>query len=322
MVDEVVEHVGEPNVVVEPAVLLVEGDGCADIDRPVVEDALVAGPRHRGREPADRHVTDAAHARREDALPREVVLRAAGEDLDLPAPLGESVRELTHERLGAADDFRPVARRDDADPTLWLQEPRSLAASSKGARSRGGRRPDITVARRDRRDPTPRRAFGHRPRDGGAPRRARTPARRRHAGSVRRDPRAGGPAVGRAPGRARGAHDPDPGARALHGLAACRTAADRTVDGPGRPRARDELRRPAVARARDRVGARPDLLPLPRAVPARGEPLRRPDPRGHPARRDRPRRERLRRCRGARSLRHQARARAPRVLRDRADGRR
>ena len=54
---------------------------------------------------------------RELVRPREVVARAGGEDVDVPAAAAEAVRDLAEHGLGAADDAGPVAGGHEREPT-------------------------------------------------------------------------------------------------------------------------------------------------------------------------------------------------------------
>jgi glycosyltransferase involved in cell wall biosynthesis len=129
-VEQVMEEIGDAKVVVDPALLL------GDRQRLSGEDARVErrpfDPRRvdDGLEPPHGQGTVDRHAFGELVGPGEVVAGARGEDLDGPAPIGESPSRLRQHRLGAADHARPVAGRHEADTTGALHRHRRVSGTS------------------------------------------------------------------------------------------------------------------------------------------------------------------------------------------------
>ena len=133
LVEQVVEQLGEPEIVVHPAFLVAHPQRRPGDDRGVERGAFGARRGdHRG-EPADGHAVGAvAHTGRELVLPREVVAGARGEDVDLPAAAREPERHLLEHGLGATDDTVAVSRRNESEPALALHERQTLRPHNRG----------------------------------------------------------------------------------------------------------------------------------------------------------------------------------------------
>jgi hypothetical protein len=109
VVEQVVEQLRDPHPRVHPAVLLRERQLGPGHDG-VLEDSALREILDHGWEAADRQPVLDLHTGLQHVLPGEMVGRAGGEDLDVPAALVQSHRHLPHDDLGPAGDARPVPR--------------------------------------------------------------------------------------------------------------------------------------------------------------------------------------------------------------------
>jgi hypothetical protein len=115
VVEQVVEQLGDPQVVVHPSLLLDQVHALAGKDGRPDRSSIGPGRVDDRGEAAHHDLAVLLGPRRVHVGPREVVAGACGQDLDLPTTLGQAVCDLLELNLRAAYDVGPVPRRHEGE---------------------------------------------------------------------------------------------------------------------------------------------------------------------------------------------------------------